>query len=77
MTHLYLIRHGQTDWNIEGRWQGHADVPLNNRGREQAAQIACSLADIGIKAIYSSDLTRASDTAMALSSTTGLIQQMN
>jgi broad specificity phosphatase PhoE len=72
MTHLYLIRHGQTDWNIEGRWQGHADVPLNNRGREQAAQIASSLAGVGLKAIYSSDLIRASDTAEALASTTGL-----
>lgn len=72
MTHLYLIRHGQTDWNIEGRWQGHADVPLNKRGREQAAQIARSLANVGIRAIYSSDLTRAGDTAEALSTTTGL-----
>jgi broad specificity phosphatase PhoE len=75
MTHLYLIRHGQTDWNIEGRWQGHADVPLNNRGREQAAQIAHSLADVGLKAIYSSDLIRARDTAGALASTTGLAIQ--
>ena len=72
MTHLFLIRHGETDWNIEGRWQGHADVPLNYRGREQAAQIAHSLADIGLKAIYSSDLTRAGDTAEALAATTGL-----
>lgn len=75
MTHLYLIRHGETDWNIEGRWQGHADVPLNNRGRTQAAQVARSLAGVGLKAIYSSDLIRASETAAALAATTGLAVQ--
>jgi len=72
MTHLYLIRHGQTDWNIEGRWQGHADVPLNDRGRAQAENIARSLANVGLVAIYSSDLVRAHETAKALARTTGL-----
>lgn len=72
MTHLYLIRHGQTDWNIEGRWQGHADVPLNEHGHQQAACIAQALAAVGLSAIYSSDLQRALDTAKAISTTTGL-----
>lgn len=72
MTYLYLIRHGETDWNVEGRWQGQADVPLNAKGREQAAQIARTLARVGLKAIYSSDLLRARETAQALVKTTGV-----
>jgi broad specificity phosphatase PhoE len=72
MTTLYLIRHGETDWNVEGRWQGHADVPLNKRGLQQAAQIAQQLAGAGLAAIYSSDLQRAQATAQALSAASGL-----
>jgi broad specificity phosphatase PhoE len=72
MTHLYLVRHGQTDWNLEGRWQGHADVPLNMQGRQQAVQIASALADTGLAAIYSSDLQRALDTAQVIAAATGL-----
>ena len=63
MTTLLLVRHGETDWNAERRWQGHADVPLNDRGREQARALADSLADERIDAIYTSDLSRARDTA--------------
>lgn len=63
MTTLLLVRHGETDWNAERRWQGHADVPLNARGREQAAALAEQLADDGIDAIYTSDLSRARVTA--------------
>jgi len=72
MTRLYLVRHGQTDWNLEGRWQGHADVPLNDRGLQQAAQIAEALAGAGLKAIYSSDLQRARQTAQLLAEAAGL-----
>ena len=72
MTYLYLVRHGQTDWNIEDRWQGQIDVPLNARGRQQAEQVAAELAGEGISAIYASDLQRASQTAKALSRLTGL-----
>jgi broad specificity phosphatase PhoE len=77
MTHLYLVRHGQTDWNVEGRWQGQADVPLNEIGRQQAAQIAHSLSEVGMAAIYSSDLVRARETADALAELTGLEVQLD
>lgn len=64
-TTVYLIRHGETDWNMEGRWQGHADVPLNELGRRQAALLARRLQAEGARfdAIYSSDLARAYQTA--------------
>ena len=63
MTRLILIRHGETDWNVEGRWQGQIDVPLNAKGHQQAQQVAGSLAHSTISAIYSSDLSRAYETA--------------
>ena len=67
-TRVCLIRHGETAWNAEGRLQGHVDVPLNARGRDQAVQAATSLAQqMGanadcIAAIYTSDLSRARET---------------
>lgn len=66
MTRFILIRHGETDWNIEGRWHGQADIPLNECGREQAVQTAHALAGMNIAAIYSSDLIRARETAEML-----------
>ncbi|RRR71520.1 MAG: histidine phosphatase family protein [Candidatus Viridilinea halotolerans] len=65
MTTVYLIRHGETDWNMSGRWQGHADVPLNDIGFRQARLVAQRLATQGVQfdAIYSSDLARAYQTA--------------
>jgi probable phosphoglycerate mutase len=64
-TTIYLIRHGETDWNQAGRWQGHADVPLNDLGFRQARIVARRLAAEGVQfdAIYSSDLARAFQTA--------------
>lgn len=64
--HLTIVRHGETDWNRAARMQGHADEPLNALGREQAAQVALALADYPLAAIYSSDLSRAADTARAI-----------
>ncbi|MBE0669602.1 MAG: histidine phosphatase family protein [Anaerolineales bacterium] len=65
MTKLWLVRHGQTDWNLTGRWQGQAsDAPgLNETGRKQALDASEQMEGIEISAIYSSDLLRAKQTA--------------
>ena len=63
MTKLLLVRHGETDWNRERRWQGHSDTPLNDVGREQARALADELENEQLAAIYSSDLRRAYETA--------------
>lgn len=62
-TRLLFLRHGETDYNLTGRWQGALDVPLNQTGRDQAAQAAKAIAARPIAAVYSSDLSRASETA--------------
>ncbi len=67
-TTVYLIRHGETEWNLAGRWQGHADVPLNDLGLRQARLLGQRLAreHARFDAIYSSDLARAFQTAWEL-----------
>jgi 2,3-bisphosphoglycerate-dependent phosphoglycerate mutase len=60
---VYVVRHGQTDWNKEGRIQGGTDNPLNATGREQAAAMAKLLADVKIDAVYVSSHQRARQTA--------------
>jgi len=60
---IILLRHGVTDWNDGGRFQGHADIPLNDAGREQATAAGELLRDAGITRAVSSDLSRAAETA--------------
>lgn len=71
-TRVFLLRHGQTAWNVEQRLQGQLDAALNAVGRRQVAQLAHALVAEELAAIYSSDLQRAHDTALALAETTGL-----
>jgi probable phosphoglycerate mutase len=66
MTELIFIRHGETQWNIEGRVMGQLDSPLSRRGEKQALAIARRLSRIQIAALYSSDLGRALQTANAI-----------
>jgi 2,3-bisphosphoglycerate-dependent phosphoglycerate mutase len=72
MTRILLARHGETDWNRQGRWQGHSDQPLNAAGLAQAEALGRRLARENLAALYTSDLLRASQTAAAVSRETGL-----
>jgi 2,3-bisphosphoglycerate-dependent phosphoglycerate mutase len=60
---LYVVRHGQTDWNREGKIQGGTDNPLNTTGKEQAAALGKLLADVRVDAVYTSAHQRARQTA--------------
>ena len=60
---IYIVRHGQTDWNVEGRYAGRQDIPLNKNGIEQAKIIKEELKNIKFDKIYSSPLIRAYETA--------------
>ncbi len=71
-TTILLIRHGQTDWNIEGRWQGQTDTALNSTGLVQGRALAKRLATWSIQALYSSDLQRAAQTAALIGEELGL-----
>ena len=62
----YLVRHGETAWNREARFQGQADPPLNDAGRAQARAVAERLAGVSFAAAYASDLHRVTDTAAAV-----------
>ena len=60
---LWLVRHGVTDWNLEGRWQGWTDTALSDTGRTQAKRLEARLVGREFNAVFSSDLQRAFDTA--------------
>lgn len=61
--HLCITRHGETDWNADGVLQGWIDVPINQRGHEQADELAEQFKDAGFSIVYSSPLIRAKETA--------------
>lgn len=62
-TEILVARHGETEWNKLGKWQGTSDIPLNSRGVEQAKELAAKLVKEDIRYIYSSNLSRARTTA--------------
>jgi broad specificity phosphatase PhoE len=69
---VFLTRHGETDWNVAGRWQGHTDVPLNANGRAQALSVAGALRRAGLSGVVSSDLVRARETAQIVGASLGV-----
>lgn len=69
-TRVLLVRHGQSEWNLDGRWQGQADSPLTDLGRVQARQAAQLLGTV--EAIWSSDLQRAAETAAIVANELGV-----
>lgn len=71
-TRIYLVRHGETVWNAVGKFQGHTDVPLSEIGRDQTKKLAARLSNEKILAFYSSDLSRAKETAQILAEPHGL-----
>jgi broad specificity phosphatase PhoE len=72
VTTILLARHGETDWNRDGIWQGWADPPLNETGRRQARELAEQLRDVPFDAVYASDLRRASETAAIVAAPHGV-----
>ena len=66
MFSLFLVRHGETDWNVAKRYLGQRDLPLNSRGHRQAEHLAQELREIEFLRCYSSDLARAKQTASAI-----------
>ncbi len=72
LTTLYLVRHGETAWNAEHRWQGHIDIPLMATGIEQARRLAAHLRETPLAAVYTSDLQRARMTADIIAEAQGI-----
>ena len=66
MATIYIVRHGETKWNAEGRIQGHTDIELSDRGREQARAVARRLSGTHFDVAYSSDMSRTRDTALTI-----------
>ena len=76
-TRVLAIRHGETAWNVDTRIQGQLDIGLNDVGRWQAQRLGQALADEELSAVYSSDLSRAFDTAQAVADGAGLSVQVD
>ena len=74
---IYLARHGQTAYNLEGRFQGWGDVPLDQTGREQARQLAVAVAEVEPVSLVSSNIARALETATIVSELIGLEPQID
>jgi broad specificity phosphatase PhoE len=74
---IVLVRHGETDWNTERRYQGHLDPPLNAAGRAQSEALAEALVAEPIVAVYSSDLRRAHETAEIVARRLDLLVQVD
>jgi broad specificity phosphatase PhoE len=72
MIRVFVARHGETEWNREGRWQGQGGPGLNETGRVQARALAMRLSALRVDALYSSDLARARETAEIAATATGL-----
>jgi broad specificity phosphatase PhoE len=72
VTTIFLARHGESDWNVEKRFQGHRDRPLTERGREQAHALADLVGAEKIGAVYTSPLSRARETAEIVAARVGL-----
>jgi len=70
-TFLYLVRHGQTSWNAQGRLQGVIDIPLDDTGRLQALAVREKMASFPIAAVYASHLARAKETAEVIAAPHG------
>lgn len=77
MTEILLIRHGETDWNVEKRLQGHTDIDLNREGVRQAAALGRALLSEPLDAIFSSDLKRALGTAQGIAIPRGMKIQLD
>jgi broad specificity phosphatase PhoE len=74
---IWLARHGETDANAEGRVQGTIDPPLNDRGREQARELAREASGLGLRALYTSQLRRARETADIIGAELGLVPRVD
>ena len=75
MTELYILRHGETQWNTQQRFQGQADSPLTSEGERQARLLAERIAALSPSAVYTSDLGRAFSTARIIADECGLIPE--
>ena len=69
---ITLVRHGETEWNVSGRWQGHADAPLTAHGEAQAKALGERLADEKFDSCYTSDLGRAVRTSRLIGASSAL-----